>query len=484
MRFSSPKEKAQALENSAPLNVHRWSAYPEVNAAVDALYGELEREGGLVGRTEIKKRHIKVIILDLWANWLIDRKRYVAYSRRRNSYFAQSRYNAIHLSSTTIAVVDALRQRGYVEHHRGFPGRGFKDGRMSRMRATEKLIGLIEGTYRVPRKAIQRHPDTECIILRDHRKKNIEYPDTEETCRMRHVVTAYNACLATADIRLPSAPAGVLDISGKPTKIDIFDTFVRRIFNNATWDDGGRFYGGWWQRIPSDRRIQIAINGSQNGSIELDYSGHHVTLLYAQQGIDYWREDRSDPYKLEGWERSERMRALLKLVLLVAINSRDKKSALAAIRRKINFHQDDYGWVNKATVPLGNLIDAFGRRHAPIQHCFYSSAGVRLQRLDSDLAEIVVSHFTRKQIPVLCIHDSFVIHPEHEEELKQVMKEALKSATFSLSGGGLAIEPKITRKPPLQMPLPPAEGKASETEPAWMKLPTSARAQHPVLAIS
>ena len=37
------------------------------------------------------------------------------------------------------------------------------------------------------------------------------------------------------------------------------DKFVRRIFNNSSFADGGRFYGGWWQRIDGEHRKNIRM---------------------------------------------------------------------------------------------------------------------------------------------------------------------------------------------------------------------------------
>jgi hypothetical protein len=37
-----------------------------------------------------------------------------------------------------------------------------------------------------------------------------------------------------------------------PLTITQGDKFARRVFNNSSWDKGGRFYGGWkWCRLPS-----------------------------------------------------------------------------------------------------------------------------------------------------------------------------------------------------------------------------------------
>ena len=39
------------------------------------------------------------------------------------------------------------------------------------------------------------------------------------------------------------------------------DNFVYRVFNNGSWRQGGRFYGGFWQGIPSAYRKYIRIDG-------------------------------------------------------------------------------------------------------------------------------------------------------------------------------------------------------------------------------
>ena len=72
-----------------------------------------------------------------------------------------------------------------------------------------------------------------------------------------------------------------VDKSGKPRKIHLgqHSKFVRRIFNNGSFDEGGRFYGGWWQSIPREFRKHITIN--HKPTEEVDYSGHHLRILYA-----------------------------------------------------------------------------------------------------------------------------------------------------------------------------------------------------------
>ena len=57
-------------EHSRPLDVHRWSDHPEVNAFVDRIYKEHIHQSGT--NTQIKKKHLKVVLLDLYVAWSDD----------------------------------------------------------------------------------------------------------------------------------------------------------------------------------------------------------------------------------------------------------------------------------------------------------------------------------------------------------------------------------------------------------------------------
>ena len=86
----------------------------------------------------------------------------------------------------------------------------------------------------------------------------------------------------------------------KPTYVNIshHDKFTRRIFNNGSFDEGGRFYGGWWQRIDSSERRRIRLNNAP--SKEMDYSALHVILAYAKVNEDYWKLTDKDVTTIDG----------------------------------------------------------------------------------------------------------------------------------------------------------------------------------------
>ena len=62
------------------------------------------------------------------------------------------------------------------------------------------------------------------------------------------------------------------------------------------------------------------------------------------------------------------------------------------------------------------------QEHHAIADAFYSGQGLRLQHIDSQLAERVMVHFANKGVPVLPVHDSFIIAAQYQQELVAVMK--------------------------------------------------------------
>lgn len=70
------------LGNSELLDVHRWSEYPEVDNAVIKIYRELST----AGNSKIRKRHVKVLILDLYVKWLKDPTLYTSFYRGKWYY--------------------------------------------------------------------------------------------------------------------------------------------------------------------------------------------------------------------------------------------------------------------------------------------------------------------------------------------------------------------------------------------------------------
>ena len=70
---------------------------------------------------------------------------------------------------------------------------------------------------------------------------------------------------------------------------------------------------------------------------------------------------------------------------------------------------------------LQNLLDAFTDKHPTIKEALNSGKALELMNKDSQIANMVIDYFTQKAIPVLCIHDSFIIQHDKQDELERVL---------------------------------------------------------------
>ena len=93
---------------------------------------------------------------------------------------------------------------------------------------------------------------------------------------------------------------------------------------------------------------------------------------------------------------------------------------------------------SKFGLKWSEISDAIKEFHKPIAHHFYTGVGLRLQRIDSDIAERVLLHFASMGRPILPLHDSFMMHYGDEDLLAPVMQHAFEEV--------VGLSPKIDRK--------------------------------------
>ena len=429
-------------QHSRPLDVHRWSEHPEASKFVNFVYDTyLNIQSNENQR--IKKKHLKVVLLDLYVAWLNDPDLNIAVHMTTGAYSdgtvfkkGKSRYNELNIKVSTIEVVHRLLEADLIGFQKGFEGSSEWQGYISRIWPTNKLTKLFEdvafGEFDVGYDEVR-----ETIILRDENKNDVEYNDTEDVKQMRSDVEKYNKLLEKTfiDIQSVDKPARVELPEGKkrrrrnrPVFVNIthHDKFVRRVFNNNSFSDGGRFYGGWWQRIDSKFRKEIRLNNSP--TVEIDYSALHIILAYSEAGIDYWQRTSKDPYDLpvRGVNNQEHCRDITKLFLLLSLNASDERKLYNAFRNELNYREYPYEFPN---VVLSELLDTIKEQHPDISHLICSGAGLRLMNIDSRICDYVIAGFVKTDTPILTVHDSFIVPIGHEDRLNQLMEEAFNEVT-------------------------------------------------------
>jgi hypothetical protein len=423
--------------NSRPFDVHRWSNYPEVESVVIPLWQRFSAEqsdksSGRRGRptNRIKRDNMKVLLLDLYVCWCEDPYQYIGISSNQN-HWSRGRYKALHLSKTILDVLKWLVSNGYIDKRKHYYNKdGGKPSRMARYRASELLQSIFKKAL-FGLEHITTHENTECIILKNVKaedNESIEYQDTNHTIEMRKRLIAYNKLLSHCHIDIHSLTEPFLEIEinkgsglGKFNRLPIgqHNKFVRRIFSRGSWEMHGRFYGGWWQQIGRELRRGIFING--NPTVEVDFKAQHISILNAKLGA----EVVYDPYTVNDdlfpeFDRSL-VRGWCKSLVLTALNARDRSSAYNAFRSGSKKGSPEKRLKNS---DLDRLLDAFIEKNPHLRDLLCSDQGIKLMFIDGLIAADIINYLTEKNIPVLTIHDSFIVQRQHFAELRIAMNKA------------------------------------------------------------
>jgi hypothetical protein len=417
----------------------KYSDHPIVNDAIDRLSREI-----CVGGNSKRKAHLKYFFLDLCARYKESPQGWIFYSRDPNYYTLQPQYYQFGIRfKPMIWIADKLKSYGFVESIPGFYDRDTGKAFRTRIRATPQLINyfadipaseLKENFHRF--EGIRLRVRTERLIKGKLVKFNkyLRYPDNDYLIYIRNQVLFINEQLSLSHLdlfQLNSEGFETLDSDSTELRINLNRKSLHRVFNE-NFDRGGRFYGGWWQNVPEELRDHILIDSEP--TVELDYKGFHIALLYALEGIDYYAQDGADPYVVEGWDRSS-----VKLLLQVLLNSKNRQEAIGGFiddRRK-------KGLPTFTRTEIIRLLDKFETMHAPIAKYFNAGEGVRLQNLDSRIAELVIREcmqngiidleaaerheIIRHKFLVLPVHDSFRVKARYKEYLRRAMIQAIES---------------------------------------------------------
>lgn len=419
------EKKAKELAHSRRLDVHRWSDHKEANEFINLVYKQFFTGG----YQKVQIRNLKVVLLDLYVAWTEDPELKIAFSRNANDYYVGTIYNELNISRRTIGIVDRLVEVGLVDLAKGFMDRKTGIGRLSRMWPTDKLISMFQHA-KFSAFDIGNSPDRLPIELRDLNGERVEYERDEFVSEQVELLNRYNELLANTHVSLPYAKGSSFRVSADSGdgsglfRVTQTDKFVYRVFNHKSFDLGGRFFGGWWQRCPSAMRKDILLD--DHATVEIDYSSLHPTLLYAYEGINYWGEISSDPYaigKLSFEGDEEKSRELAKSVMLILLNIDEEEKLPAAFRKNAKPGSAQKKYKNEQVF---EILERISELHHPISGYFCSGIGLSLQNTDASITEIILRYFVDRDWPILLIHDSYVVPDGLHEKLELAMESAFR----------------------------------------------------------
>ena len=367
-------------------------------------------------------------------------------------------------------LIDKMEDEDLIEQHNGYYDSEF-GGKETRMWASKDLIGLFLSIQ--PEDVVLDPPDM-LVELKDRppkkngrkqKPKRIPYQRTVETDAMTRQLKEYGEMMLNHQVELhvgendnlsekteeqlvnlitkyrytyitllyptvlPNTTISILPPTttiryyiptityevGKPIGVRFRYCWLHRSFSE-TFSLGGRYYGAPWQFIGSELRKFITIDGQE--TVEPDYSGHHLRMLYHLQGIDYQRY----PYAFGKAE----WRPLCKDVALIMINCRAKRYLTNSINKRFRDKGRDKEFgaeiLNKDIIK--KMVAECEAFHDPIKGFFCSDVGIKLQYIDSEITSYILDYFISRDIPILPIHDSYVVAENNRQELHLLMMEA------------------------------------------------------------
>jgi len=335
-------------------------------------------------------------------------------------------------------VIDALNELGWIELKKGYTKQNGTNV-LTTLRPQGELLKVFENVGIIWQELMPNTHD-EIIILKNYdpatkEKHIIPSPDTSQVRKMRRNLKKINNFIRDHAICLHRYNKNLFDLarrmgldtyqtewsSGSPTKkprmMNFCQTQLKRIFARSDMTKGGRFYGAWWQYIPSEERKYITIDGM--GTIEIDYSEIHPRLLYLEQKLNPPTGDLYDlnirvsniPYDVTV-EPYLSQRKVIKKYLNALINDETGNYKLSK--------------ADQVTIGMNDsqLRVKLLKKHPQIMNSLGAGKGLSYQYVDSQIAERVMLILMEKDIVCLPIHDSFICEIRFAKDLHEAMQQA------------------------------------------------------------
>jgi len=423
------KKSRQTANVFWPSNIHKFK--PSVHEAfVDKLvlasqslkHRWLDKSSGK--RTEI----CRWLIEGLYQSYFALPRSSLAIPLSKDAYSVASPYEMPFSYRAVKDIVDASKETDFIEVVFGTYNPNGK-GLVTRLRPKGRLLAHFE---RVGIKWRQMSPPNklEGIVLSMKKagkeRRLVERDESPEVAKMQDSLLRINKFLShqcisldLPDIAFVSgnfepdfnhssvSTADVSSVESFRSASSLQNVFLKRIFAQGSLQKGGRFYGGWWQNVPSRMRKRVTINGYR--TIEFDYSGLACAMLYAMEG----QALPSDPYDVGlAYSGSDDLRRkIVKRYLNAILNDESGRYRL------------DPEELAKLGITQNDLHQRIIKLHKPVERYLYSGIGVKLQYLDSQIAERVILRLLRINEVCLPIHDSFIVRVEATLALVSAMKQ-------------------------------------------------------------
>ena len=362
-------------------------------------------------------------LTELWKKYHTHKDNHSSMQKNKNFYSALEIYRDPYLTyRMAIQAFEGLQKLDLIRvTKKGYYDRIKMEGDLTRYKATPRLMEMLDELDGHPAINLLPNLNTNTILLRnkiDGRKMLVPYEEDKDTEQWRKNLREINGCFSRhmLDLRIKDTEVEALqerlltDDDKEP--VDLTHKVLVRIFTNDLFKEGGRFYRGWWQNVPSEYRPFVTIDSKYTQ--EHDYSQLNPNMIYSLYNHELGSEDAYSRV-LDGKHRD---------VVKEAFNAMfQAKTSLESKPRGINIDEISMTWKELKQA----ILDA----HKPIKDLFFTGLGNKLQFEDSIIAENIMLQFARMDYPALPIHDSFIMHhafgndgSKEASELEEAMRRA------------------------------------------------------------
>lgn len=361
---------------------------------------------------------VSYLLIDLWKKYFTHKDYNCSIQKNKNYYSALQIYRDPNLTyRMVIQAFDGLQKLNLIQVTKeGHYDHIKMEGSLTRFKATGELSEMFDQLDGHPAITLKPNLNANTIFLRnivDKKRILVSYSEDKDTELWRENLKKINTCFSQhmIDLRIKDEEYQSLQerllIDDDKEPIDLSQKVLARIFINNSFGEGGRFYRGWWQNVPSEYRPYITINSKLTQ--EHDYSQLNPNMIYSLYNHELGSEDAYS--RVLGPEHRETVKEAFNAMFQANTELNSKPS-------KLNLDEIGMSW--------RELREAILNAHKPIKNLFFTGLGNRLQFEDSIIAESIMLQFAKMDYPALPIHDSFIMHYAfgNSGELEEAMRRA------------------------------------------------------------
>ena len=423
--------RLQANPKDILFDPQKRAASPGLKASTTRLAGfleaqerELELRARKRSRPQVKAFRLALEALACNLAWLLMAApgHSMAVPRDNNLLRAKNRYKPEVYGQGFLEVLDRMARPevGLIEKiQRGFKvGKNRQASLVRPLPAFELHVPVTGLTW----ESFTRLPPREVLVLKSAKdtegnSHGIAYQDTDRLRKMRNEMVRLNKALQSMPIFLRVAPgAALVDHDGLP--VDPTKRALRRIFNNASWQEGGRLFDGFWETMPRAMRFEHLLIGSKDHPegeriANVDFEQLFPRLAYFRANID---PPEGDLYDIEGDGSNRKVWKQLLNAQLFA------KSPLKTWPR--GAHE-----AFERPIPFKQACAIMAERHRPIAPQFGTGVGFRFMFQESSALVTALGYLKHEGIHALPLHDSVLVPRSSAERARELLQAGLERST-------------------------------------------------------